>query len=467
MTKSRGATLGRTLVGAAVLVVGVLSNLGSNFVGGGDPQIGSCVEGSQRLVLEGDGQTGAAGAPLGKTLRVTYTCNGYQGTKPRDLVFRPIVWTASNGRVDGLASTTSTTDADGVAQANWSLAATVGAQTLTAAVELQPGVTVSAKFTASSVNPTPGGNCSTGIGTNFDSSRTVVGNETWTLAGSPYRGEAVEVTNNATLTIEPGVLVCLRSMSVRSGSRLQAQGQPGKEIRFSVADLTRNVWLLQLGTVNEFNPPASPSVIGHVWTDNMQSLLAHDHPVHISDSRFVFTAAARATAVCPKLTLRSSFGFGNGSSVVGSSVRRSVIDGYGDTPAGCEAAVVLDAYAPVASGPMLFEARVVRSVADAVLIKATRGTSAWSLRNCDISQSGRGGVVVDGDVGNGSGTLSGCSITNNVGLGIDNRRPNSLNVEARNNWWGDVAGPAGPLGDGVSTGVDASSPLAAPPTLGY
>jgi hypothetical protein len=126
MTKNKVTPLGRVLAGAAVLVVGVLSNLGSNFVGGGDPQAGRCVEGSERLELQGDSQTGAAGAPLAKTLRVTYSCNGYQGTKPRDLAFRPIVWTAGSGRVNGVASTTNNTDADGIAQANWSLASTVG-----------------------------------------------------------------------------------------------------------------------------------------------------------------------------------------------------------------------------------------------------------------------------------------------------------------------------------------------------
>jgi hypothetical protein len=457
MTTSNWRRLGRTFAGAAVLVVGVLSNLGSNFVGGGDPLAGSCVEGSERLVLEGDGQTGAAGAPLGKTLSVTFTCNGYQGTKPRNLAGARVQWTASAGSVDGAASVAGFTDADGVARANWSLATNVGSQALTVTVDGR----LTAKFTAAAVTPTAGGSCSTGIGTNFDTTRTVVGNEKWTRAGSPYRGEVVDVIKGATLTIEPGVLVCLRALVVRDSARLQAQGLPGQEIRFSVADVARNFWVMQFDAVPAATPP---SVISHVWTDNLQTLLLLDHPVQISDSRFVLTPAVRAVAACPKVALRSGI---NGSGVAASSMRRTVIDGYGDTPAGCEAALVLDAYAPLTAGPSVLEVRVLRSVSDAVLIKATRGAPAWVLRNCDISQSGSNGVVMDGDVGNGSGILSGCSITNNGGNGIDNRRPNSLSIDARNNWWGDPAGPAGPMGDGVSAGVDASSPLQAPPTLGY
>jgi hypothetical protein len=459
MTKSHGRRLGRMFAGAAVLVVGVLANLGSNVVGGGDPLAGSCVEGSERLVLENDGQTGAAGAPLGKAVRVRFTCNGYQGTKPY-LTSRTVRWVTRSGLVNGAVTLTQNTDIDGVAQVNWSLGTSLGSQVLTVSLD----EVLTAQFTANAVAPTAGATCSTGIGTHFDTTRQVVGDETWTLAGSPYRGEAVEVSKAATLTIDPGVLVCLRSLVVRDGARLLAQGQPGREIRFSVADPARNLWVMQLGANNEVVPPRAPSVLSHVWTDNLQTLLMQDHPVQISDSRFVFTPAARTAAACPGLTLRTSI---NGNALAQSSIRRTLIDGYGGALASCEAALVLDAYAPSASAPAPVEARVVRSAADAVLIKTTRGTPAWALLNCDINQSGRHGVVMGGDVGNLSASVSGCSISNNAGNGIENHRASSFTIDARRNWWGDAAGPAGAAGDGVSAGVDASSPLVAPPLLAY
>ncbi len=54
------------------------------------------------------------------------------------------------------------------------------------------------------------------------------------------------------------------------------------------------------------------------------------------------------------------------------------------------------------------------------------------------------------------------SITDN-GVGLDGSAVSSGTVDAKNNWWGCIAGPGNPGCDSVTGSVDASSPAAAPP----
>jgi hypothetical protein len=104
-------------------------------------------------------------------------------------------------------------------------------------------------------------------------------------------------------------------------------------------------------------------------------------------------------------------------------------------------------------------------------VPGVSSATTWSLQSCDITQNGGDGVVFENTAAilgtNPGATVVGCSITNNTGLGLNNKRAASYTVNARGNWWGDAAGPAGPKGDGVSPGVDIAAPLAAPPALGY
>jgi hypothetical protein len=53
--------------------------------------------------------------------------------------------------------------------------------------------------------------------------------------------------------------------------------------------------------------------------------------------------------------------------------------------------------------------------------------------------------------------LADCNLERNAGFAINNLAP--FTVDARGNWWGD---PAGPAGDGVSGNVDTGNPLPAP-----
>lgn len=76
-------------------------------------------------------------------------------------------------------------------------------------------------------------------------------------------------------------------------------------------------------------------------------------------------------------------------------------------------------------------------------------------------------TTVEGSGGSGVRVVSGtgirvneCNLTDNARSGVLNETPRG--VDARANWWGDLAGPDGPAGDGVEGIVDASAHLPAP-----
>jgi hypothetical protein len=56
-------------------------------------------------------------------------------------------------------------------------------------------------------------------------------------------------------------------------------------------------------------------------------------------------------------------------------------------------------------------------------------------------------------------SVSQCDLVSNGGNGVNNYNTSSGTyvINASNNWWGDVAGPAGPSGDGVSANVTVNS----------
>jgi hypothetical protein len=154
--------------------------------------------------VSGDAQPGAAGAALPTPLAVRVT-----DTHGNAVAGALVSWSVSAG---GQASpAVSASDANGLAQTVWTVAA--GANTATAT----SGTLAAVSFT--SVAPT-------------DVRGIIASSTTWTRANSPYRiTGVVQVAQGATLTIEPGVRVYPGGDStVEVFGSLRAQGTPESRI---------------------------------------------------------------------------------------------------------------------------------------------------------------------------------------------------------------------------------------------
>ncbi|MDP1556632.1 MAG: hypothetical protein Q8L84_14335, partial [Hyphomonas sp.] len=118
----------------------------------------------------------------------------------------------------------------------------------------------------------------------------LVGDETWTLAGSPYRGQRGWVREGATLSIEAGVSVCLEELVVGDTARVRALGQAGAPVRMSPLGGGAGWWRMQLdsGVLSATSLPAS--VMRHVEVENLVTFYNYDHPLLIEDSRFAVDA---------------------------------------------------------------------------------------------------------------------------------------------------------------------------------
>lgn len=452
----------RWAFGALVLAAGLLSNLASNFVPMIDdvPQE-TCSPGSERVTLAGSQQTGIAGAPLGRALVVTVACSPAGGGTARPMEGISVTWSAGTGSVNGTGSAQTLTDYNGRSQVHWTMGPGVGSQSLGVSVLGQTWT-----FMATALVPTAGGTCTGGPGTDFENERRVVGGETWTRAGSPYRGKAVALVTGATLQIEAGVRVCLQSVTVESGARVQAEGTALSPIELDVADPGSNQQRWFFG--GNSSVPANPSVLRHVLAINVP-LGSFDHALQIEDSRFTVNTAMRAQSGCVQVRLTSTRAL---SALSASRIQRTVFDGYGGSAASCEAGVVLNSAGANVAGPSSFDARVTLALGDGVWVGSPAAAPGWALQDCDITSNGRHGVVFDAASANplvthAGATVAGCSISSNGRLGIDNRQANLYTVHARGNWWGDAAGPAGANGDGVSQGVDSALPLLAAPARSY
>ncbi|MEY2688814.1 MAG: hypothetical protein RL375_3012 [Pseudomonadota bacterium] len=457
----------RRLLWAAWLTAVVLTSLGHsgsiNPLDYGPKEPEACVPGSEQIVASGVDQSGRAGAPLGRSLALRFVCTStlggpLSGPPPRDLVWQV---TSGGGTIDGVLDVRNRIGGfDGsaqvglVAQVNWSLGPDViGTQVVTATVDGRVFT-----FQATALPAGDGsGRCSDDPalgGTQFGAGRAILGTETWTLAGSPYRGEAVAVYPGGKLQIDPGVQVCL-SGGLDIGGQLLAVGTAAQPVRF-IGAAPRG---LSLG----FGGHDARSELRFVTGTGISRLNSIAHPLLIEDTQWQALPSTPAGSAC----LSNVFVAHATTPVL---LRRTVFDGFGG-PSGpltdCPA-VQLRATPDLAGAVSSFEATVHNAVRMGVMVFGG-GPGGWQLQGCEVSGSGADGIVVhrSPDLHNalepGVEAIHGCALFGNVGKGVNNLLFGAFTVDARSNWWGDPAGASGPAGDGVSAGVDASAPLGAAP----
>lgn len=451
-TKAAGRVQGLWVL--LVVLAGLLLNLGSARPAECDR------DAPYTVTLAGDGQTGAATAPLGQALSVRVTCRpDTGGDTPIGAEGVLTEWTVltGGGRVDGRATVAKRT-AFGDAAVLWQLGPEFGEQTVTMRVGGRLHT-----FKATAGGATAGGTCTGGAGTDFAPlvERTISGDETWPLAGSPYRGGRVVVGTGATLTIEAGVTACLDDLWVKGNGQLRAEGTAALPVEMAPARLN-GAW--SAGFFRDFAPPPDVqrrSTLRHVNLRHLATLQVVEAALQIEDSRL---EAPPGAGLCP--TVR--WVLPPPATAGDSAVRRSVFDGFGGGP-GCfgdPAGVSFEVPAALAAEPMPFQARVLRSAGDGVRLTG-KATAAVALSNCEIAGSARDGLVVD-DTGTAApAAVSGCNFTGNARFAVRNARVAAPTVDARGNWWGDPAGAPTAGGNAVSAGVDADNPAVEPFVLGY
>lgn len=447
--RSRRGRVAGGLAAVAVVLLGVLSNLATSVATECDRNAAFTVE------VSGDAQTGAANAPLGTRIAAQVSCRDSASGRLVAAYGEEVDWSVTDGggRVDGASAVRKPVDPGGRTGVTWTLGPTIGEQAAR--------LTVAGRvfdFRASAGGPASGGTCTGGAGTTLEADRDVEGTERWTVAGSPYRGQRVNVRLDATLTIDPGVTVCVAEMMVMPEARLVADGTAEAPVRLQPAGGATD-WVLQL--LPAYGSAARPpSVLRHVQADRLQALRIWQHPLVIEDSRF----AAAGTSSCAQVDWQIG-----SVPLAGSGVWRSVFDGYGRPLGACPGPAVRIDFGgrPPDLLALPFEARVLNAGTDAVQLGGPQAP-AVAFSNCEIAGSGRHGLVVGADGrGTAAVTVAGCNFTGNLGFALRNERAGGSGLVARGNWWGDPAGPPAAGPNAVSPSVDTSSPAAAPFALGY
>lgn len=106
------------------------------------------------------------------------------------------------------------------------------------------------------------------------------------------------------------------------------------------------------------------------------------------------------------------------------------------------------------------------SMLESTLIRSSAGFGLYVdaanaiVRQCEIREGAYDGIYNWGAV-----AVHDCNLVQNAGVGINNPRSTTANVE--DNWWGDAAGPTGPSGDGASGPLDYTPWRTTPYTLPY
>jgi hypothetical protein len=385
----------------------------------------------QLSLVSGNNQTGTPGSALAQSLVIKYVApNGTAAPATA------VTWSGA-----GIATSSTTTSAStGTSSNQWTIPA--GAVpgtpvTVTATISGETPVT----FTASVTAP-PAGACS-GTGGTIHTNH-VTATETWSLAASPHRVNArVEVQNGATLTVEPGAVLCFLmpaqvgdpngGLNVVNGS-LQAIGTSAAPIQFIRAS-TANPQFVWNGL--QF----AAGTTSHLDHAIVEYTLVLVHGTLLSDS----TTFSNTTTIFIQ------------PASTGTQITRARVEQH--PQAGNFAAVsIFGATNTVFSGRVHSPSWWGIEVVDVVNL---------TIQDCEVANNGNAGIHVLSQFAQTNVTISGCNIFNNTGQGVQNGGSGNATVMAQGNWWGDPAGPAGPNGDGVSANVDASNPLGALVVLNY
>jgi len=392
-----------------------------------------CVSGSETLtIVSGNGQTAPPGSLLPEPATLRLICESFanRGTTI-PVAGATVQWQTNSGLVDGTSSTTKQTDSSGTSSVAWTLASNFGAQDIQA-FHLTPwGHQRNVAFTAvTATTTTTATTCQDAGGTDHGALTVTAVDVAWTAAGSPHRGGTIRLDNNARLSIEAGAVICLAEIA----GPVTAEGSAQAPVRL-------------FGT----SMPISPR-LSHVLVENAMKVGSVTSPAqYITESTLRWTSA-RDPLACAQ--------------VAASVLERVRISGYGSQDCAALHLVATEAgwYDPYAT----VSARIVDSVGDGVLVAGSVG-GGFSFTNCEVSSSGRHGIVVpvpaSAPIFPFSVSATGCNLFGNRGDAIHN--PSSITVNASGNWWGDPAGPLGANGDGTSGSVDASNPRSTLLSLGW
>lgn len=416
----------------AVAVMATACGGGGNSSPGPQATPAGCVSGSETLtIVSGNGQTAPPGSLLPEPATLRLTCESFanRGTTI-PVVGATVRWQAYSGLVDGTSSTTKQTESNGTSSVAWTLASNFAPQVIQANHVTPGGYERNVGFTAvAATTTTTATTCQDGGGTDHGTLTVTAVDVAWTAAGSPHRGGTIRLDNGARLSVEAGAVICLAEIA----GPVTAEGSAQAPVRL-------------FGT----SMPISPR-LSHVLVENAIKVGSVTSPAqYITESTLRWTTA-RNPLTCAQVA----------ASVV-DGVR---ISGYGSQEC---AALHLVAYEDGWYGPFAsVKARIVDSVGDGVFVAGSVGY--FSFTNCEVSSSGRHGIVVPLPASAPSSSLSvsatGCNLFGNRGDAIHNQ--STIRVNASGNWWGDPAGPLGANGDGTSGNVDASSPSPAPLSLGW
>lgn len=454
---SLDASRARRWLALGVALAGALTNLATSVA------IETC-SGGFVLHPEGDAQTGVATAPLGRPLLLGVQCRGSSSGNLVPAFDEEVTWTVSGGGglVDGRPSASTRAgmsryvsgagfnSTGAVAAVHWQLGNALGEQTVQVQVG---GQTFTYRATATA--PTPGGTCADGGGTDLEEARYITGDQRWVAAGSPYRGRQVRVQTGARLTVDAGSQACLSELIVEPGAALVVAGEPASPVRMSGRPGSSTGWTMEIGFPTSAQAPRSE--IRHLQATNLTRLWSFG-AITLEDSRFELDTTVDRQFVCPSLHWDI---VPDGAA----TMQRVVIDGYGGSaPAACPA-LQLSASTSPPGGPRPVQARVLRAAGDAVAVRGT-ARNALALSACEISGAGRHGLVVAAESRADVLTVSGCNLTGNAGLAMLNEAAGVATLAARGNWWGSAGGPPAGGANGISSGIDASGPLAAPAALG-
>lgn len=385
--------------------------------------------------------------------------------------------TAGRGTLDDEAGLRTFTDASGHTTVAWKYGRP-GTQTIEAQLT-EPALQRFGTLTYT-VLPVGANACAAGGGTHLGESRTVSADETWTRAGSPYYTQCaasictgqLAVSGNAVLTLEPGVAVCVNQVLVAGGARLAATGTSADPVTFGVRDRGEHWKGLEFQRTDEPTLPRR-SVLRHVAVENADSVRVSAHPIDIEDTLVRRVAPGNRLERCTSFEIRQH----TVASIAPSSISRTVIDNLGQGPTPWEYG---DASCPAVrinlmqdSPPLTMSARIVnsRSIGAEIVVHSNASNVHQTLlTNCEISGSESSGLAVYGDIRS-MPRIESCNVFGNAGYGVDTEHHSGpsgpIRLPAQRNWWGDPAGPQGPMGDGSGSYVDASLHLSEPVSLEY